>query len=202
MSFATCLCLTRNRPQWLPKAIRSFQQQTFRRSELVILADGQDVRHLVPERDPRIRLIHLDGRPEIGAKRNYGCERATGELIAHWDDDDYSAPERLANQVERLLETGKAVTGFHSMRFTDGVRWWNYEGTRNYALGTSLCYRRNWWSTHRFPLVQVGEDNQFVAAAHAAGELVTADAGELMYATNHAGNTSPRKLGDNWIPKC
>ena len=194
MSFATCLCLTRNRPQWLPKAIRSFQQQTFPRSELVILADGQDVRHLVPERDPRIRLIHLDGRPEIGAKRNYGCERATGEIIAHWDDDDYSAPERLANQVERLLETGKAVTGFHSMRFTDGVRWWNYEGTRNYALGTSLCYRRDWWSTHRFPVVQVGEDNQFVAAAYAAGEL--------MYATNHAGNTSPRKLGDNWRPIC
>ena len=202
MSFATCLCLTRNRPQWLPKAIRSFQQQTFPRSELVILADGQDVRHLVPERDPRIRLIHLDGRPEIGAKRNYGCERATGEIIAHWDDDDYSAPGRLANQVERLLETGKAVTGFHSMRFTDGVRWWNYEGTRNYALGTSLCYRRDWWNAHRFPVVQVGEDNQFVAAAYAAGELVTAEAGDLMYATNHAENTSPRKLGDNWIPIC
>jgi hypothetical protein len=39
-----------------------------------------------------------------------------------------------------------------------------------------------------------------VAVAHAAGELITADAGDLMYATNHAGNTSPRKLGDNWKP--
>ena len=168
----------------------------------MILADGQDVRHLVPEDDPRVRLIHLAGWPEVGAKRNYGCEHAAGEIIAHWDDDDYSAPGRLADQVERLLESGKAVTGFHSMRFTDGVRWWKYEGTRNYALGTSLCYWRDWWSAHRFPVVQVGEDNQFVAAAHSAGELVTADAGELMYATNHAGNTSPRKLGDNWRPIC
>ena len=123
-----------------------------------------------------------------------------GEIIAHWDDDDYSAPERLAVQVRSLLESGKAVTGFHSMRFTDGNRWWKYEGTRNYALGTSLCYRRGWWNTHRFPLVQVGEDNQFVSTAHAAGELVTTDAGDLMYATNHPGNTSPRKLGDNWKP--
>jgi hypothetical protein len=45
----TCLCLTRNRPEWLPKAIKSFQSQTYRRRELMILADGQDVRHLVPE---------------------------------------------------------------------------------------------------------------------------------------------------------
>lgn len=202
MSFVTCLCLTRNRPTWLPKAIRCFQQQTYPYRELLILADGQDVRCLVPEHDPRIRLIHLDGRPEIGAKRNYGCERAAGEIIAHFDDDDYSAPGRLADQVEHLLETGKAVTGFHSMRFTDGVCWWKYEGTRNYALGTSLCYRRDWWSRNRFPIVQIGEDNQFVAAAHAAGELVTADAGDLMHATNHAGNTSPRKLGDNWRPIC
>jgi O-antigen biosynthesis protein len=196
----TCLCLTRNRPEWLPKAIESFQNQTYRRRELMILADGQDVRHLVPERDPRIRLIHLEGRPAIGAKRNYGCERAAGEIVAHFDDDDYSANGRIADQVQRLLESGKAVTGYHSMRFTDGVRWWKYEGTPNYALGTSLCYRRDWWNRHRFPAVQVGEDNAMVAAAHAAGELVTADTGDLMYATNHSGNTSPRKLGDNWRP--
>jgi len=200
MSFVTCLCLTRNRLEWLPKAIRSFQQQTFKRRELMILADGQDVSHLVPADDPRVRLIHLDGRPEIGAKRNYGCGRASGGIIAHWDDDDYSAPGRLADQVEHLVGSRKAVTGFHSMRFTDGVRWWKYEGTHNYALGTSLCYRRAWWNANRFPVVQVGEDNQFVATAHSAGELVTADAGDLMYATNHSGNTSPRKLGDNWKP--
>ena len=200
MSFVTCLCLTRNRLDWLPKAIRCFQQQTYPKRELLILADGQDVGHLVPEHDQQIRLIHLAGSPEIGAKRNYGCERAAGEIIAHFDDDDHSAPGRLADQVERLLETGKAVTGFHSMRFTDGIRWWKYEGTRNYALGTSLCYWRAWWKDHPFPTLQIGEDNAMVAAAHAAGQLVTADAGDLMYATNHAGNTSPRKLGDNWKP--
>lgn len=200
MPFVTCLCLTRNRPEWLQGAIRCFQQQTYPNRELLILADGQDVRHLVPEDDPRIRLIHLAGWPEIGAKRNYGCERAAGEVIAHFDDDDHSAPGRLADQVERLLQSGKAVTGFHSMRFTDGTQWWKYQGTRNYALGTSLCYRRDWWSAHRFPSVQVGEDNQFVTAAQDAGQLVTADADELMYATNHPGNTSPRKLGDNWKP--
>ena len=46
--------------------------------------------------------------------------------------------------------------------------------------------------------MQVGEDNQFVAAASAAGELVTADGTELMHATIHKGNTSPRKMGSSW----
>jgi O-antigen biosynthesis protein len=136
---------------------------------------------------------------QIGPKRNFGCERAAGAFIAHWDDDDHSAPGRLADQLQRLDESGKAVTGYHSMRFTDGERWWRYGGTVNYALGTSLCYRRDWWRARRFRSLQVGEDNQFVSEADALGELVTADAGELMYATVHPGNTSPRKMGSAFV---
>jgi hypothetical protein len=68
-----------------------------------------------------------------------------------------------------------------------------------YALGTSLCYRRDWWERNRFPSLQVGEDNHFVAAARDAGQLVAADAGELMYARIHPGNTSPKSAtGDQW----
>jgi O-antigen biosynthesis protein len=85
------------------------------------------------------------------------------------------------------------------MRFKDGERWWQYRGTTNYALGTSLCYRRDWWRARRFRSLQVGEDNQFVSEADALGQLITADAGELMYATIHAGNTSPRKMGSAFL---
>jgi glycosyltransferase involved in cell wall biosynthesis len=183
----------------LPKAIACFQQQTYRHSDLMILSDGEDVRDLVPSNDERIRLIHLADSRSIGEKRNFGCERAVGEVICHWDDDDWSAPERIERQVENLHgDSTKAVTGFHSIRFTDGKRWWQYEGTRNYALGTSLCYKHAYWHEHRFRSLNVGEDNHFVAEAHAAGQLVTEDAGDLLYATIHTGNTSPRMLGSNW----
>ena len=158
-----------------------------------------DVRDLIPD-DERIRLIHLEGTIGIGDKRNFGCERAAGEVIAHWDDDDHSGPDRLADQLSRLEESGKSVTGYHSMKFTDGERWWKYSGSPNYALGTSLVYRRAWWQRSRFRAVQIGEDNQFVAEAAAAGELATADAGELMHATIHGGNTSRRNMGSAWRP--
>lgn len=171
--------------------------QTYPDRELLIVADGADVRDLVPA-DDRVRLIHVAGAPEIGEKRNFGCEQAAGNIIAHWDDDDFSAPGRLADQMQRLGDSGKAVTGYHSMRFTDGAQWWEYTGVRNYSLGTSLVYRHDWWKRHRFPALQIGEDNHFVSEAWNAGELSTAHAGDLMYATIHAGNTSPRMMGENW----
>ncbi len=148
--------------------------------------------------DEHIRLLVLEGAPGIGDKRNLGCNHARGEVIAHWDDDDYSAHTRLADQLARLDSSGKPVTGYHAMRFTDGTRWWKFEGKKSYALGTSLCYRKEAWQRNKFPAIQVGEDNHFVAVAAARGELVTADAGELMYANNHPGNTSPKYIGEGW----
>lgn len=198
----TCLCLTRNRRDWLPQAIACFQAQTYERRELLIVADGDDVSDLVPSADSRVRLVCAGGRMAIGAKRNFGCGLAAGDLIAHWDDDDYSAPGRLDDQVLRLEGSARMVTGYSTMRFTDGARWWEYRPTtdpRLFALGTSLLYRKGWWMAHPFHDVQVGEDSGFVAVAAAAGELVTAPAGELMHATIHAGNTSKRVLcGTNW----
>lgn len=187
----TCLCITRNRREWLPKAIECFQRQTFPDAELLIVADGDSVHSLVPSDDSRVRLVYSDPM-RIGDKRNFGCERARGQIICHWDDDDFSAPGRLADQVARLQETDKAVTGYRTMAFTDGTGWWEYAGHPAFAFGTSLCYRRDWWQDHRFASVQIGEDNLFVGHAAAAKELVLSNAREMMYATIHAGNTSAR----------
>lgn len=176
----------------------SFLKQTYASRELLIIADGDDIRDLC-EGLPSVRLIHVAEKRQIGAKRNFGCKRAAGEVICHFDDDDYSAPERIAAQVAALeAHPDKSVTGFHSMKFTDGAQWWKYSGGLHYALGTSLCYRRAWQQAHPFPATQVGEDNTFVGTAWALNDLHTDDAGELMHATIHAGNTSPRTLGSAW----
>jgi glycosyltransferase involved in cell wall biosynthesis len=165
---------------------------------LLIIADGQDVRDLVPQDDPSIRLIHLAGRSEIGDKRNLGCQHARGEIIAHWDDDDTSAPERLADQIARMQQSGKAVTAYHTMRFLDGADWWLCRCWSLYAIGTSLCYRREFWKAHPFPSLQIGEDNAFGDAARRAHELVCCDAGEMMFARIHPGNTSRKNTADGW----
>lgn len=198
--FVTALCLTRNRRQWLPKAIRTFQLQTYPNKELLILSDGEDVRDLVPD-DARIRLVHIEEGRTIGEKRNCGAGLAGGDVIVHWDDDDWSAPKRLADQMQRLRETGKSVTGYCSMLFTDGSRWWLYDGVGNFnAMGTSLCYRKNWWRSHPFPAKQIGEDGEFVTEARQHHQLVSVPAGNLMAASIHPGNTSHRILASSpWL---
>jgi glycosyltransferase involved in cell wall biosynthesis len=189
----TCLCLTRNRREWLPKAIECFQAQTYPHREMLILASGHDVRDLAPNDDRSIRLVHIEDGRKIGENRNFGCDRSAGEFIAIWDDDDYSAPGRLEDQVRRIEDSGKAVTGYRTMYFTDGVRWWLYRGRPGFALGTSLLFRRSWWIEHRFLDVQIGEDSDFVEAARA--EITVTDAQSLMFARVHARNTSPKNTG-------
>ena len=164
------------------------------------MADGEDVCDLVPE-SPQIRLVQLEGGDplSIGEKRNFGCERAAGSVVIHFDDDDESAPHRIQNQVTRLANSGRSVTGYKSMVFEDqsGKRFL-YCGASDYALGTSLCYHKDWWAKNQFPALQVAEDNAFVAAACRAGQLTTVDSGGLIVASIHPGNTSPRNMGSEW----
>lgn len=197
----TAIMPTANRREYLPGAIQSFLDQAYSEKELLILDDGDSICDIVPL-DSRIRNWFHSPRQTIGAKRNDLCTRARGEIILHWDDDDYSAPGRIADQVERLLSTGADVTGYNEMEFREdrtGERWY-YTGPAHYALGTSLCYRRSWWERNKFldmgydaagrPVV--GEDNSFVYRANAFGKLVAVPAGGMMWARIHPGNTSPR----------
>ncbi len=194
----TCLCLTKNRREWLPAAIDSFLASTYPNRELLILNSGIDVLDLVPD-DGRISLIHRDPGLTIGELRNHGVKMAAGEIIAHWDDDDYSAPDRINDQVTRLMFSGKAVTGYSSMVFESDTEKWMFTALSNFAIGTSLCYRRDFALANPFPPIQVGEDAQFCNKARDMKQLVSVPAMDMMRASIHPGNTSPRILkGDNW----
>ena len=182
----------------MPKAILNFQQQTYSNKVLLIVADGESVRYLIPE-DPSIRLVEIEDGYTIGAKRNFGCSQAFGEYIAHWDDDDFSAPTRIDDQLSRLTETGKKVAGYSSMYFTDGSQWWTFKRKDPFAIGSSLFYQRRWALENPFAHKQVGEDEDFVKHAKHHKALVSAPAGLMMVASIHPANTAHRSLQPpNW----
>lgn len=184
--------------RWLPYAIACARHQKYRNREILILSSGGSAGALDSDNDLRHVAVSRRGL-SVGELRNIGCSNARGDLVAHFDDDDYSAPDRIGVQVDWLRAADAAVCGFRSMRFTDGRQWWQYTGSPLYALGTSLLYRRDWWTAHPFRNEMVGEDNSFVGVARSANKLVCGDAGELQYATIHAANTSPRnRSGGNW----
>lgn len=193
----TCLCLSRNRREWLPEAIESYLAQSYAPRELLIVADGDDVQDLVPDR-PDIRLIQIEPGRNIGDKRNYGVALARGRYIAHWDDDDYSAPDRILDQVDRLQKSGLPITGYSQIDFTDGWQWWRFTGDEGFAPGSSLFYERTWWEKHPFPFIQVAEDGAFVENARLRGQIVTSKSNGLLTASVHDGNTCQRNFGDRF----
>ncbi len=104
-------------------------------------------------------------RKPTGEKRNIVCELARGDVICHFDDDDWSAPDRLEDQVSRLMATGAPVTGYSRLLFWDsiaGVARWYRARTPGYVVGTSLCYTKELWRIHPFKQQQVASDNDFL----------------------------------------
>ena len=138
-----------------------------------------------------------------GAKRNVACRHATGELIVHWDDDDWSAPERIEIQVRTIIESGADLCGQSELLFYEPTtnRGWRYrypERSRPWVAGGTMCYPREVWAHHPFPDVRQGEDTQFIWSRR--GMRVEALTREDLYvATIHRGNTSAKcTSGRRW----
>ena len=165
-SLASCLMPTCNRRSFVPRAIRQFLEQDYPRRELIVLDDGSDsVADLIPA-DPRIRYRRLERRLILGDKRNAAAEMSSGEILLHWDDDDWMAPWRVSYQVRRLLERGADACGLDRVYFHDPTAqsaWeYSYAGAEPWLYGGSLCYTRSFWAAHRFAALQEGEDNDFL----------------------------------------
>lgn len=198
--FVSCILPTKNRAAFIPQAIRSYQSQTHQWKELVIVDNGEDQTASLIPKDPSIKYIRKDGQLTTGDMRNLCVNYAQGEVICHFDSDDWSAPERVTDQVTRLGDHG-VVTGYNSMLFYDirdgrCYRWSFSQAPIRYVLGTSLCYRREWWRHHPFASLLVGEDLRFFQTAQReANRLVTSVPAEgMMVARVHGHQTSPKSL--------
>lgn len=95
---------TFGRAAFLQTAWRWVENQTYPRIEWLVLDDSPAPDPwLSAHPDPRIRYRHQAERLTIGEKRNLLAAEARGELIAHFDDDDYYAPQYLERMVGHLL---------------------------------------------------------------------------------------------------
>jgi glycosyltransferase involved in cell wall biosynthesis len=122
---------TYQREDLLLKAIECFQNQTFTDTEMLILDDSPEKSQRVldqAEKDSRIKYRHVLEKINNGQKRNLLIREASGEIIAHFDDDDYYAPTYLETMLEQL--------GDNALVKLSG--WYNYS-----PKDKSLCY----WDT-------------------------------------------------------
>ena len=126
----SCIMPTADRRAFVPLAIRYFLRQDYENRELIILDDGSDP--VSATCIPNIRGS-ATSRCRSGAPwaRNItrGDLLARGEIIAHWDDDDWFAERRLSYQVSELLKQPRmTLTGFSRVLFycPNADRAWEY----------------------------------------------------------------------------
>ena len=196
---------TADRRRFVPRAIHYVLAQDYPNRELLILDDGADaVADLVPD-DPRVRYVRLEPGLTLGEKRNECVRRAAGDLIMHWDDDDWMSPRRVRYQVETLLAGRAEVCGLTRMLFYELAtgRVWLYDypaHARRWLAGGSLLYTREFWRRAPFPDVQVASDTRFVYAQKLTRAAVPPDH-TFYVAMIHPGNTSPKRVkGGHWKP--
>jgi len=159
----SCVCPTYGRVTTLGEALDSFLIQTYAPRELVILNDAPkaitEVRGLrqVARADcggghwtagPGVDVVVHNAAlfPTLGHKYAALLELATGDVIAHWEDDDLWFPNHIETCVWRLLrkpgiECVRNESAWVLERQGKGAAW-RYAGTSRNMFESQMVFRR------------------------------------------------------------
>ena len=117
--------VTADRPELCKRAIISFNAQTYENKELVVLDNGkapmQSLLENVPSSQLRYEYVQNNEATTIGELRNRSLEMVSGDVVVpQWDDDDWSAPQRLDTQYDALVKNeADAVTLYATLTHVD-----------------------------------------------------------------------------------
>lgn len=198
---------TRDRPEFALQAVRYFCDQDYPNKEMIVIEDATpSLEGRMPD-DPRVRYV-ATGKPlrSIGAMRNEACELARGEIVAHWDDDDWYGPERLSRQVEPILSGDADLTALRDSVMLDLANWrfWRTQPDLHKRIfyigdvhGATMTYRRSIWETAKFPDQSLAEDAIFLQQALDMGSRLKAlDAEGLFLYIRHGANAWEMECGE------
>ena len=134
-----------NGERYLRDAVASILQQTFRDFEFIAVNDGSKDRSKailddIASVDPRLRVVSQANTGIVGAL-NHGLAIAKGEFVARMDADDFSQPERFAQQITFLRQNPNCVcvgTAFNYMDSRSALIKWNPRETDHTVLEKQL----------------------------------------------------------------
>ncbi|MDX2084221.1 MAG: glycosyltransferase family A protein [Candidatus Melainabacteria bacterium] len=184
---------TGNRDGYLQWQYHNICQQTYASWEWLILDNSeQPSAFFLSLTDPRVKYFYFPQAMTVGAKRNLLVQAASGQVIVHFDDDDFYAAHYLAQAVESLktvdlvkLESWYLYAPEHDFWGyfdADSTHVWAYalhiladrnqpiDQTRRFQLdetmrwgyGFSYAYRRTLWESNPFPDRSFGEDHDWI----------------------------------------
>lgn len=206
------------REDFLPLAHARLKSQTLKDIEWLVFDDSPTPSpYLSALAGPGLTYIHAGDRFNIGEKRNVLVEHARGDIIAHFDDDDFYAPAYLERMVARInagQDLVKLSGWFLYSMLHDRLGYWDTAcGGPHHRWGRQGCeyvsdnlpaspdnldgygfsyvYRRSVWLAGGFPTVTANEDTPFVQRARQRFAVATfADQEGLCLHTLHERSTS------------
>jgi glycosyltransferase involved in cell wall biosynthesis len=147
---------TRDRPDFLPIALRCFAEQDRSSRELIVVDDGERF----PADQAAIeavggRLIRVKSGTPLGEKLNTGCELANGLFLTKMDDDDWYGAhflELLTSRISMEWENvcSPAISFIQPIHFFSLARWEIRRSNATEAAGGSLCFPRSVWRATPF----------------------------------------------------
>lgn len=147
--FISCLCVTENRPAFMPWLLWNYDRQTWPARELIIVDSSP-----APFRSgrPDVHIIAASPGTGVAAKRNLALQAAQGEIIAWFDDDDWQRPQKLARLAEALAG-GAPYAGSAAAWFVDlwQERCVAYRTPAGEIIFNSAGFRREAVAGLRFP---------------------------------------------------
>ncbi len=179
----SCIMPTKNRREFVAKALYYFEKQDYPNKELIVVDDGDDLVVDLVSQHAHVRYLAPQYAHTVGVKRNIACEAAQGEIICHWDDDDWYASTRLSYQVAPLLAREADVTGLHLQAVLDvqHMRGWRcvdiaspVMGVDGMHYGTAIYRKQLWMNRARFQDSVEGDDGSgFVRRLIDSGAVVS-----------------------------
>lgn len=120
----TIIMATYNRAHFIVETLHSIQQQTFQDWECFIIDDGgtdntQEVIAPILEQDSRFQFLKRPDSYQKGLPgcRNFGLDKAQGDFIIFFDDDDIIHPDNLKTSLSVLLEEQVAFCHYQKKSF-------------------------------------------------------------------------------------
>lgn len=185
---------TGDRSVLLGRCIAQAWAQTYERFEVVVVDGGEracdwigrkEIPSAITDR-VAIRYVRADPATTVGERRNIAIEHARGELIAHFDDDDFYHRDYLAELLQ-WWDTHQPIDlgGFCQFWHYDFFRrrgWRTNLWDSGHPYGATFLYRKSTWKKiGGFKPQQKGEDQEFFVAVQKAGDRIAAAARPDLY---------------------
>lgn len=153
-------------------AIQSLLEQSYKNIEIIAVDDCStdetfSILAALEKKDSRVKALKAPQNAGAYAARNYGLERASGDLITTHDSDDWSHPQKIATQVD-FLQKNPAVMGcvVHWARVEKNLCFtqnWRPNGHISHWSHSSFMFRKSVMDTlGKWDQVRIGGDTEYI----------------------------------------